>query len=123
MSGTTAGRLAGIASFMIDGTAYQTVGDLKYRVSKVERETLKGVDGIHGYKEMPTQGYISAQIRDSSVISVASFNQMVNVTVQAVLANGKTVSGTNMWCVEAQEVDAVEGTFDLRFEGVNVIES
>jgi len=39
------------------------------------------------------------------------------------LANGKIVGGSNMWCVSALEVRAAEGTFQVRFDGTDVSET
>ncbi len=123
MSGTTtARRLAGIASILIDGTAFNVVGDLVWSPSKLKRETLVGQDGVHGYSEMPLQGHIACTLRDAGSISVLAFNSMTNSTVQVVQANGKTIVGTGMWCVDPQEVKTQEGSFEVRFEGDNVQE-
>src|SRR5260364_260741 len=91
--------------------------DLSYNVSSVSRESLLGMDGVHGYKETPHAGFISATLRDAGGLTVADFNAMTNVTVTVELANGKTVVGRNMWTVETQETKAAEGTFEVKWEG------
>ena len=116
-------RRAGVASLTLDGVAYDVVGSLRYSPTRVTRETLIGQSGIQGFKEMPRAGYIAASIRDSAVLNVGSFNAMTNVTAVAILASGKTVSGSGMWCVDAQEVDTVEAAFEVRFEGPSVEEN
>lgn len=118
----TTRRLAGIASINVDGTAYDLVGDLVYSVSTVTRTTLMGQDGVHGYSEMPFAGHIAFQMRDNGGFAVQGFNGLTNSTVSAVLANGKSVVGTGMWCVETQEVKTVEGLFEIRFESDTVQE-
>lgn len=115
-------RLAGLASITIDGTSYMLAGQPKWRPSRVTRESLSGSDGVHGFKEKPIPGRISANLRDSSAISVGDFNAMVGVSVVMSLANGKTIVGDGMWSVETQEVDSDEATFDLIFEGNDVSE-
>ena len=99
------------------------VGQFKYRPSKVERTSLTGMDGVHGYKEKPIPGYISCQIRDSGGTTVSGFNGQTNVNVIAELANGKTIIGNGLWTVNAQEVESEEATFDVRWEGTDVTES
>ena len=123
MAADTSKRLAGIASFTIEGTGYQLVGDLKYSPSTRERESLMGMDGYHGYSEKYVPGFMEATVRDNATVSVATFNDMTNVTVVATTSNGKSVSGTNMVCMKAIEVDVTEGKFSLRFEGPSVGES
>lgn len=116
-------RLAGITGLSIDGTAYMVVSDVTWSPSKWKRETLAGLDSIHGFSEVPLQGYIEATLRDSGAIAVGDFNDMRCVEVQVSLANGKIVTGSNMWNVMAQEVRAAEGTFQVRFDGIDVSES
>jgi hypothetical protein len=115
-------RLAGTAFLSVDGTTYMLSGDLAYTPSTIKRETLVGQDRVHGYSEMPSQGSISATLRDAGGLVVGDFNAMTNVTVTLELANGKTVVGRNMWTVEAQEVKTAEGTFEVKWEGVSVEE-
>jgi hypothetical protein len=116
--------VAGTAYLAVDGMSFPLVGDLLYSVSAVSRETVKGMDGVHGYKEAPTAGYIEATIRNTSTLEVAAFNAQTNVTVTVQLANGKMVVGRNMWTVgDAEEVNAAEGTLKVRWEGMKVTET
>lgn len=116
-------RLAGIASIAVGGKTYMLAGDLVWSPSLVERETLKGMDAVHGYKETPTAPYIAGTLRDAGDLTVQDFNNMTSVNISVALANGKTIIGTNMWCVNAQEVKSTEGTFEVRFEGTTVTEN
>lgn len=113
-------RLAGITSFTIDGTAYMLVSDCTWSPAKWKRETLVGLDTVHGFSEVPIQGYVEATLRDSGSISVSDFNLMRCVEVLVTLATGKIVGGANMWNTSALEVRAAEGTFTVRFDGVDV---
>jgi hypothetical protein len=116
-------RLAGITGLSVDGNAYMVVSDVTWSPSTVDRKTLPGLDSIHGYSEVPVQGFIEATLRDSSAISVKDFNSQVCVEVQVTLANGKLVGGAALWTVNVQEVRAAEGTFMVRWEGVDVSET
>lgn len=115
-------RLGGITGVTIDGTAYMVVSDVTWSPAQWNRTTLVGLDSVHGYSEVPIQGYIQATLRDSSAITVGDFNQMRCVEVLVTLANGKVVGGANMWNTTALEVSAQEGTFQVRFDGVAVRE-
>jgi Phage tail tube protein len=119
MSGS---RLAGVVAFTINGAAWNVVGDLEYAPTTVVRETLKGQSAVEGYSEMPTQGYISANLRDQGSTTIASLNALTNATVIAQLANGKTIYATPLWQVGELGVNTQEGTFALRLEGPSVIE-
>lgn len=114
--------LAGIAYLSIDGTPYNVVGRAGYRVSTITRETQVGMDGVHGFKETPVPGNIVATLRDSGGLTVANLNTMTSVTVVLQLANGKTVMGSGMWTVEAQDVDSEEATLEVKWEGRQVTE-
>lgn len=121
--GDTSNRLAGTASVTTNGVTIMVAGQFKYSPSTVKRETLTGMDRVHGYKEKPSAPYISCQVRDSGGTTVAEFNDMTDVTVVAELANGKTIIGTGMWTVESQEVDSEDAVFDVRWESFSVVES
>ena len=116
-------RLAGITGLTVDGNAYMVVSDITWSPSWLRRETLTGLDSVHGYSEVPVAGFIEATLRDSSAISVADFNAMTCVEVQVTLANGKLVGGASLWTVNVQEVRAAEGTFVVRWEGDQVAET
>lgn len=113
----TTNRIAGTAYLTVDGISYALVGEFTYNASSVTRESLAGLDGVHGYSEKPMAGFIAGTLRDAGGLSVAKFNAMTNVTVIAELANGKVVVGRNMWTVESQEVSADDGTSKVRWEG------
>ena len=115
-------RLSGNLIFTIDGTAYAVVSDVIYRLSKVDRETKTGMDGVHGYGEKWQACYIAAKLRDRNGIKAGDFTDMTNVTVEIRTANGKRVVGTGMWNTKAVEVDTTEGTFDVQFDGSTVTE-
>ncbi|MCI1439816.1 MAG: phage tail tube protein [Acetobacter peroxydans] len=115
-------RRAGVASGFINGVPYD-ITETRYSPSNVVRETLKGQNGIHGYSEMPQQGRIVMTIRDAGGMSVGDFSDMSDAEVQLSLANGKTVGGAGMWCTEAIEVNTVEATMEVTFEGPSVTET
>lgn len=119
----TTRRLAGTAYFAVDGVTYMLAGDFSYSPASVKRETVVGMDGVHGYKETPVAGFVSATLRDAKDLTVADFNAMTNVTVFTELANGKTVIVRNGWTVDSQEVKSAEGTFDVRWESAQVEEA
>jgi hypothetical protein len=115
-------RLAGIAQIAIDGTNYDLVGEVIWSPSDRKRETLVGVDKVHGYSEQVVAGFIACKLRDNGATAAYSFQQMTDVTVQLTLANGKVVGGNGMWNTDAVEVENAEGTFAVRFEGDSVSE-
>ena len=115
---TISNRIAGTATVTVDGVNYMLEGDLEYSPPTVKRETKVGQDTVHGFGEMPVAPYISGTFRDSGQITVALFNAMTSVTVALELANGKLIIGRNMWTVGELGVKTVEGTFEIRWEGL-----
>jgi hypothetical protein len=110
-------RISGSSYATVDGLSVPNAGNPGYRASRVIRETLTGEDGVHGYSEKPQPGMIKFQARDMVGISVNDFEGATGVTVELQLANGKVVTGTDMWCVTALEVNGTDATFDLEFHG------
>lgn len=115
-------RLAGLVQLSIDGSTFEVASGAKHGLSRVERATLDSQSGIAGYKESPKAGFIEAVIRDAAGYKAGDFQNMTNVPVVLTLANGKNVTGSNMWNTAAVEVDNAEATFTVRFEGVTVTE-
>lgn len=114
--------LAGIATIAVGGKTYQLAADLTWGVATVNRETLIGMDGIQDFKETPVPCFIAGTFRDNPNIKIADFNNMTDVNIVVALKSGKTLIGSKMWCVNAQEVKATDGTFEVRFEGPSVTE-
>lgn len=110
-------RLAGTATLAVDGQTYMLRGDFEYKPSTVTRESISGMDSVHGYSEKPTPGHIACTISDSGGLTVGDLNDMTNVTVVAELANGKTIIGRNMWTVEDQTAKATDATIEIKWEG------
>jgi hypothetical protein len=124
MSGTTTqlgdpGLLAGIGTVSIDGTLYN-ISDVSYSPSTIEYEWLIGYNGPHGRKATYIIGFVAFKVRDDPTIKVSDFQNMTNSEVIVNMANGKTVSGHSMCNMKANEVDANDAVFDVRFEGPNV---
>lgn len=112
-------RLAGEAEVTVNGQTYMIAGEFKYSPGSVERETLVGQDRVHGFKEMPRAPFISCTVRDAGTMTVGNVNKQTNVTISAVLSNGKQIIGRGMWTVEAQEVDTPEAKFEVKWEGLD----
>lgn len=114
--------LAGTCTVTVDGVSVNVAGSFRYSVGTKQRETLTGMSGIHGFRESWVAPFIEMTIRDSGSLSLEDISGYTDVTVSAVLVNGKTVIGQNMWIVNRQEMDNNDGTFTARFEGVSVQE-
>lgn len=114
--------VAGTAYFSLDGRRLRLAGEFSWQPSTATRETLAGMDSVHGYKQKPAAGKINAKLRDAADLSITALGKAANVTITVELANGKTVSGAGMWSTEQPTVEAEEGTVDWKLEGASVTE-
>ncbi|SUQ01918.1 Phage tail tube protein [Yersinia ruckeri] len=108
--GDTRNRLAGTAFVTVDGLTIMVAGQFKYSPSRVKRETLTGMDGVHGYKETFSAPLFPAR---SAIVAEPQSVILTNRPTSASsvkLANGKTIIGSGMWSVNTQEVDSTETT-------------
>jgi hypothetical protein len=122
MSGTLAPstptnrRLAGITSFTVNGSVFN-VTEFSWDPAQVERETMTSLSGVDGYRELPVAAHIMGKFRDAQSVSVTAFTTLTNATVVVQLANGKQITGHNLWYVGRPEVAGQDAVFDFRFEG------
>lgn len=118
------GRIAGIASFFVDGVPMTTKGSLEYQPTNTKRTPIMAMDAsFAGYGEEGEPPYISVTMLDTGVLSVRDLFNNVNIQVVAQLANGKTVTGHSMTIMDALAVKNEDATFDTKFVGVDVFES
>jgi hypothetical protein len=115
-------RIAGTAYVKVDGAQYTLAGTLTVSTDSFTREGLAGLSGVAGYKEMPRVPFIEGEFYTTPDVSLPALEAVTNATVTAELANGKTYVLRNAWSAGAREVNAAEGTFTLRFEGMEGIE-
>jgi hypothetical protein len=116
------GAIAGKVFLKIDGELVALGGSVTVGVSDLERETIVGVDAVHGYKEMPKPPFIEAELTRKG-ISVQKIKDQKDATITAELIDGTRYVLRNAWVVTAIELDAVEGKFNVRWEGVEIQES
>ena len=86
-------------------------------MSTVEIEVIRGVDGHHSERHTPMTSFIEVKVSDSGDLDTGSLSGKRFDVVQAELLNGKSVKLNKAIQVNRVEVDAVEGSLVLRFEG------
>ena len=111
-------RFAGIAFLKVDGDLYPLRGNFTVSPSAVERTGIAGQDYVHGYQELPRVPFIEGDVSTVQELSVEFVESIVNSTVTAELANGKTYVLREAWTKAAFELNTREGQFRVRFEGV-----
>lgn len=110
-------RVAGVAFLKADGQQFALRGNMTVSMGSVERETVTGQDGVHGYTEKPMAPFIEADITDSGGVSIEAIERITRATVTAELANGKVYVLREAWVMKAPELNTTDGTMSVRFEG------
>lgn len=111
-------RIAGVAFLKIDGNQYPLRGNLTVSPSPFERAMIAGQDYVHGYSELPRVPYIEGDFSTLQGLSVENIAAIIDSTVTAELANETTFVLRQACCRAALEINAREGQFRARFEGV-----
>jgi Phage tail tube protein len=112
-------KVAGVCYIKVDGRQYDLRGNLKVSPSILERETVAGMDGVHGYIERPRAAWIEFDITDAAGLSLKEIDALTGVTVTAELAGGKVYVLPDAWSVGARELDASQGQMTVRFEAAD----
>ena len=116
-------RLAGITGLTIDGNAYMVVSDVTWSPSKWKRETLVGLDSVHGFSEVPLRALsrrryaIAAPSRSATSMRCAASRSWSRWRM------ARSCLGPICGILLPLEVRAAEGTFQVRFDGIDVSES
>lgn len=118
---STQGAIGGYATLTIDGEVWNAK-DIKLTVNGFKRETVVAQTAVAGFTKMPTQGSISATLFDRKDKPISEMMDKETATVIARFVTGKVVTGSNMWLIEQPELNTQDGTFEVKFEGVEVVE-
>ena len=108
---------SGILSIFADGQAFNAMAEATYDVSEVEVEVVRGVDGYHSERHTPMTSFIQVKISDSGDLSTQALTGKRFDVVQMNLQNGKRIKINKAVVTSRSEVDAIEGTLTVRFEG------
>lgn len=112
-------RIAGIAYLKVDGAQYPLRGNFTVSPSPVERTGIAGQDYVHGFTELPRVPFIEGDVSLVPGLSIEAVGAIVNATVTAELANGKTYVLREAWCKAAFELQTHDGQTRVRFEGIS----
>ena len=82
-----------------------------------EKESLSGVDGVHGYKKTFVAPFIEVTASTTSELNINEIVLADNETIQIDMANGKTGLLNSAWLTTRPELSPEEGEVTLRWEG------
>ncbi len=112
-------RFAGLSSIWMGGRQLPVRGNVTIGSTKFEREYIAGLDYVHGFSEIPVVPFIEADVSFPPELSLDDVDGFVNGTVIAQLANGQNFSLRGSSTVGRREVNARDGMFRVKWEGVD----
>lgn len=110
------GAVAGTAFFKVNGTAYKLRANFECSLGSIERETVVGLDDVHGFIQKPRASYIAADFTDDPGFDLNVLEQLNNVTITVELINGKNGVLNNAWQTLPVALNVADGSYKLRFE-------
>jgi len=108
---------AGTLSLFADGQALRAMGDFTYSTAETEVEVRNGVDRHKAEIHTPVTPFIAGTLSDSGDLDTRTLHAARFDTVQLKLLNGKSVKMNKAIQITRIEVDAINGTFPVKFEG------
>ena len=109
--------IGGTAVVRVGGKSVDVMGNIKHSFDLEEKEIRRGVDGHFNVKVTPVTPFIEIEVSDSSLLNVQELSDAENVSVTIEKRNGKLETLVDADQVNRVEVDDIESTFTLRFEG------
>ena len=110
--------IGGVAYLKVDGTQYALKGNLTISPDMFARTGVAGMDGVHGYTEQPRVPEITADLSDLGGMSLQQLRAVCNSTVTIELRTGKTYILRNAWTADATELNGVEGSATVKWQGM-----
>lgn len=109
-------RRGGITFLTINGQRYSCKGSVEYTLGVGKRETIVGVDSVHGFSENPQAATCKMSITDASDLDVRALQSIDDATVIVELANGKTVAFYEAWQTGENTITTDEGEIAVQFD-------
>jgi hypothetical protein len=104
----------------VDGELLFVRGNVTTNIGQqVMRESVVGVDQVHGYTEKAIVPFIQCDITEKPEFPLSKINAVTDSTVTAELADGRTLILRNAWHVGEPERNPEEGSITVRFEGLS----
>ena len=108
---------SGLLSLVAGGQVFNAMGDFTYSTARTEIEVVTGVDRHASERHTPVTPFIEGTISDSGDLDTGALVGARYDAVQLGLQNGKKVTINNAIQVSRAEVNAIDGTLSVRFEG------
>jgi len=116
-----AGRVAGICYVKADGMQLEVKGGVEAPLVKVNRETVMGLAGVAGFKEIAQRPFVKVSAVFTRDFPINTLVGSTNMTITTEFANGKVYTLTNAYLEGETVSNGEEGTAELEFSGVTGI--
>lgn len=110
-------KVAGTCYFKVNGVQYSLRGNMQISLGSFHRESVNGLDGYHGFKEVPEQGSIECDLTHQPSIDLNVLEALSDVTVTVELINGAVATLNNAAQMNKLSLNAEDGKFTVKFEG------
>lgn len=111
--------IGGVGSIKVDGRQLSVRGTLTISPNEETRSGVGGPDGTHGYISENHVPYIEAEISNRpAFFSMDELRRITDSTVVAQLGAGEVWTLRNAWQAGDLELNALDGTLTVRFEGL-----
>lgn len=106
----------GVKQAMIDGEVVLVKGGVGYSLGGDKRETVMGVDRIHGLKVTRIPAYVEMTLTDRSDFDLKRLVSLTDATITIDLENGKTIKFGHAAYTAEGKVTPEEGEIEVRFD-------
>lgn len=114
--------VGGVRKFQAGGITLKVKSGVTYNLGGKKREPVVGLDGVHGHSEKHQSPFAEATFTDDPTLDMKALQEMKDATVTIDLANGKTILIHQGAQTGDCTVNADEGEFTARFDGVSAEE-
>lgn len=114
-------RIGGTAYWYMNGRQLSLRGNFTVSPSLFERTGVVGLDRPHGHIVVPVMGYMEGDVSLEPGTTVEDVDAVDgDAVVTAELANGMVVTLREAFRAGRSEINAHDGSFRVRFEGLGV---
>ena len=105
----------GVGQCYIDGVNYQVQGDVSINPTVIKYEPKSGFSGNFGAQASYMWNSVEMNLWDNPQVAISQFQNMTASTISVELISGKSFVFTNAIINEVSPLNAVEGTFKVKF--------
>jgi hypothetical protein len=111
-------NILGLKTLSIDGITVDCTGEgITYSFGEKQLTEIMGADRHHGFSAMPIPAFMQFSLTDSQKLEMASVLSKIDVTIQAILENGKILVLAKASNTSDRSSETKEGKTNFRFVG------